>query len=104
VRVREEGERVGCGQLEMAGAGTASACVVGAESTACTRTVRGDRSDGRGPLRREKTGRAREGKRRRQVGPTGYRERGSGDARRGLTLTCRVCMSVGGWAHGAGPS
>jgi hypothetical protein len=40
--VREEGERVGCGQLEMAGvrAGAASACVMGAESTACARVVR----------------------------------------------------------------
>jgi hypothetical protein len=85
-------------------AGVASARVVGAESTACTRVVRtdslGDGSDRRGstgqrerareravsadrrdPLHRERTGRAHEGKRRRQVGPTGQRERGSGDAR-----------------------
>jgi hypothetical protein len=38
-RIREERERVGCRQLEMAGvgAGVASACVVGAESTTTRR-------------------------------------------------------------------
>jgi hypothetical protein len=54
-RVREEGEGVGCEQLEMAwvGAGVASACIVGVESTACMWVVRADgwedRSDRWGP-------------------------------------------------------
>jgi hypothetical protein len=38
-------------------------------------------ADERGPVRRERTGRAHEGKGRRQDGPTGQRERGSGDVR-----------------------
>jgi hypothetical protein len=37
-------------------------------------------ANGRGPLRRERTGRTSKGKGRRQDGPIGHRERGSGDA------------------------
>jgi hypothetical protein len=39
--VREEGEGVGCRQLEMTGVGAsmASTCVVGVDSTSCVRTV-----------------------------------------------------------------
>jgi hypothetical protein len=53
--VREGGERVGCRQPKMVGVGVgaASACVMGAESTACARVMHGgswgDGSDGRGP-------------------------------------------------------
>jgi hypothetical protein len=55
-------------------------------------------ADGWGPLRRERTGRAR-GKWHRQDGPIGQRERGSGDARawfggdrRGPPVMGRVSM------------
>jgi hypothetical protein len=58
--MREKGERVGCGQLEMTGmwAGVASACVVGTESTAThgsyVRAVSRDGSDRRGPRASER--------------------------------------------------
>jgi hypothetical protein len=100
--MRDEGERVGCGQLEIAvvGAGAASTCVMGAEpmttrgrfERAAPTTTRGwlerDESDRRGPrisesgctngrgsLHRERMGRAREGDWRRQLDPTSQRER-----------------------------
>jgi hypothetical protein len=85
------------------GAGAASGCVVGAESTACARVMRADgwgtgltgrvhRASERGRANRrsalmggalciERRRGAREGKRRQHGGPTGQRERGSGDTR-----------------------
>jgi hypothetical protein len=102
----------------------ASTCIVGAESTAtrasCARAVREGRvrhagptgqreraseravnADGRAPLRRERMGHARKGDWRRQVGPTGHRERGRRDTRarvgsnrRGPTVLGRASAHV----------
>jgi hypothetical protein len=121
--VREEGERVGCGQLEMArvGASVASACVVGALSTAtcgsCAWAVqegwvrqvestdqrervreRAVSADGWVPLRRERTGRARGG-----LTSTGrpHRAKGEGTRRRGLAPTRQARLSGGGRARRA---
>jgi hypothetical protein len=66
----------------------------------CERAVN---ADGWGPLRKERMGRAR-GKWRRQDGPIGQRERGSGDAqawfgadRRGPPVRGRVSVRASAW-------
>jgi hypothetical protein len=131
--VREEGEGVGCEQLEMAwvGGGVASACVVGVESTACVWVVRvdgwGDGSNRWGPRASERgraNGRsaltggarcaergrgAREGKRCQQGDPTGQMERGSRDARARAGADRRGPpvtrrAQARAWARGAGPN
>jgi hypothetical protein len=111
--------RVGCGQLEMVeGGGAARSVRRGLGVDGVCAGGWGDGSDGgggpqasergcvngRGPLRRERTGCAREGERCRQDGPTGKRERGSGDAwarvgtdKRGPPVRGRV--STRGWAE-----
>jgi hypothetical protein len=100
--MREEGEQVGCRQLEMVevGAGVASACVVCAESTtmhrSCARTVRGTGPTG------ETHGSARESERARELASTARfhrqeiergrgcaSERGQRERRRQLSPSCQ---------------
>jgi hypothetical protein len=79
--MREEGEGVGvrAARNGRGGAGAASVCVVGTESTVCTRTVGDDKTDRQGPRARGR-GRARE-----RAALTGGTELAEGD---GATGAC----------------